>query len=140
MKLLRSHDLTPMDNCLTFIKDNKGQIYRVPNWCINDPYYEKALNLERNSSVKMLKIVIQDIYDKSLKVDLEVMDDVQSQELKRLFFINTMPNDELLSSYKLRLIYKGCELKDTETLYEHSIPSGSVILLVKNKIDLQNLD
>lgn len=137
LKLLKNHELVPIDNCLKLVQDNKGQIYRVPNWCINDPFYEKALNLERNSSVKKIKIWIQDIYNNNDKLELDVNDDTTSLQLKQLFFESTN-NSEDITTYKIRLIYKGCELKDNETIYEHSIPEGSVILLVKNKIDQEN--
>lgn len=41
--LLKTNNLKALKGCINLIQDNEGIIYRVPNFCINQPYFEKEI-------------------------------------------------------------------------------------------------
>ena len=41
--LLSANFLTPVNGCLNQIMDNYKKCYLIPNFCINDPYFEKNI-------------------------------------------------------------------------------------------------
>lgn len=42
--MLEDNNLTIPNGCINYIVDSEGLEYHIPNWCINDPYYEKILS------------------------------------------------------------------------------------------------
>ena len=63
-KLLQASNLKLVNGCINFFNDNEGNVYKIPNYCINQPYFEKELENVQN------------------------LDVVENKELKVLFFIN----------------------------------------------------
>lgn len=42
--LLRQFHLTPVDKCINHLVDSNHNHYYIPNFCINDPYFEKEFD------------------------------------------------------------------------------------------------
>ena len=42
-KQMLENNLKALKGCINLIQDNEGIIYRVPNFCINQPYFEKEI-------------------------------------------------------------------------------------------------
>ena len=55
--MLEENDLTIPEGCINHIRDNAGKDYYIPNFCINDPYFEKKLE-EQNQDVKDINVRI----------------------------------------------------------------------------------
>ena len=59
--LLTSVDISPIDACINQLIDSEDKIYKVPNFCINDPLYKKELkkiNMDDN------EVIVINIVDK----------------------------------------------------------------------------
>ena len=46
--LMEEYSLRTFDGCINHIVDKYGTHYIVPNYCVNDPYYEKEFKIEEN--------------------------------------------------------------------------------------------
>ena len=40
---LKDNNIVPVYGCINVCQDSQGRIYRIPNFCINLPYFEKQL-------------------------------------------------------------------------------------------------
>ena len=45
--LLATNFITPVNGCLNLIQDNSKKVYKIPNFCINDPYFEKVVTTNK---------------------------------------------------------------------------------------------
>jgi hypothetical protein len=61
--ILKQLGLEPLENCINHLMDEKGQQFYIPNFCINDPYFEKQIKVDNSLNVK----------DKILKVDNHIL-------------------------------------------------------------------
>ncbi len=41
--LLKTNNLKVAKGCINLIQDNDGNMYRIPNFCINLPYFEREI-------------------------------------------------------------------------------------------------
>ena len=46
--LLKEYNIKPVNGCINHLVDSKGNYYKIPNYCINDPYFEKIIVDENN--------------------------------------------------------------------------------------------
>ena len=58
--ILKQLSLEPSQNCINHLVDEKGAHYYIPNFCINDPYFEKQIKEDTvlNHKEKILKVFI----------------------------------------------------------------------------------
>ena len=54
--LLEEYEIKTVDGCINNLIDSKGNHYKIPNYCINDPYFEKIEIYEKKVEEKMIKI------------------------------------------------------------------------------------
>ena len=54
--LLEEYGLTTAEGCINHIIDKKGNHYIVPNYCVNDPFFETEFKVENDKKEKKLKI------------------------------------------------------------------------------------
>ena len=48
------------ENCVNHIKEPDGEHYYAPNYCINDPYFEKELSL-KDEPEKEINLILYDV-------------------------------------------------------------------------------
>ena len=53
--LLEEYKIKTSNGCINHLIDSKGNHYYIPNYCINDPYYEKTVLNEKNVEEKKNK-------------------------------------------------------------------------------------
>ena len=125
--LLEENELTTFNGCINHIIDKKGNHYIIPNYCINDPYFEKQYVINENIKYKNMKIVVYDMVD-NINTNLEVNNLINGEKLKQIFC------DKLgikMEDYKLRLFFSGSEIKNNNFLYQYNIQNGYKIQIVK---------
>ena len=54
--LLQEYEIKTADGCINHLIDSKGNHYYIPNYCINEPYYEKTVLNEKNVEEKKIKM------------------------------------------------------------------------------------
>jgi hypothetical protein len=113
------------------LKDGHGNIYKIPNFCLNDPYFEKVITNEaqRSRISNMIQIFLYDLYDNN-KIAVRVYDDITGSELKSFYCALVNIDQE---KYKIRLIFSGCEIFDDTKLYKYNIKENYTIQIMKTE-------
>ncbi len=116
------------ENCVNHIIDNHGKHYFVPNYCINDPYFEKEL-IQTNEPEKKIKIFLYDVScDNTIEEEFSNHD--TGETIKKKFF-EKIKLDE--NKYNIRLFFSGNEIKNGDFLYQHGLDTDYKIQVMKLK-------
>ena len=117
--LLEEYKIKPFNGCINHLIDLKGNEYRIPNYCINEPYFGK--NNEEEKEVKEEKLILNFYGAKKFKI--EVSNKLKGKELKNDIKIK----EQIEDNNKIRLFYRGIEIKDDDYLYNHDINENTLI-------------
>ena len=125
--LLEQFKLTTANGCINHIIDRKGNHYFIPNYCINDPFFEKSFKIE--DDIKQEYIVIN-VFESSSneKLELTVSNLLTGEELKHIIMKKMKISNK---NFKIRLFYSGMEIKDNQFLYQHKIKKEYKIQIMK---------
>ena len=120
---LLKNGFTVINGCVNKCTDDTKFIYSIPNYCINDPYFEKELEKidskrERNKINVNLKIG-------DLKEKFIFYDDVSGKEIKEEYVKRKNLNSDYVS--KIRLFFGGNEIHEKDLLYQHKIKDNYTI-------------
>ena len=123
---LEENGLTTYNGCINHIIDQDGNHYHIPNYCINDPYFEKKFKEKKNIEEKKIKIIM---YEPSENINDEksLVNTMTGKELKALF----KKDHNIGDNYKLRLFFGGQEIKDEQFLYQHNLKREYKIQVMK---------
>lgn len=125
--LLEEYNLTTAEGCINHIIDTDGIHYFIPNYCINDPYFEKSFEDQDEIEEEILKLTLFEI-SKNVNVDLEVSTKLTGAELKELFRKKgKYPEDK----FTFRIFFAGNELKDDQLIGQHKIKDGFKLQVMK---------
>ena len=129
--LLEQFKLTTANGCINHIIDRKGNHYFIPNYCINDPFFEKKFEIQED--IKQEDIVIN-IFESSYseKLELTVSNLLTGEELKQIIMKKLNISSK---NFKIRLFYSGMEIKDNQFLYQHKIKKDYKIQVMKLPIE-----
>ena len=122
--LLEEYKITPVNGCINHLIDSKGNYYKIPNYCINDPYF--GIQNEDINNIKEGKIKLKIYGFKNFEI--EVSNKLKGKELK-----NEIKNKVTIENNKIvRLFYRGNEILDEDFIFNHNLnESQPVMLLVK---------
>ena len=116
------------ENCINHIIDNDGEHYFVPNYCINDPYFEKEL-IDKNVPEKKVKLFLYDVdCDNTIE---EVFSNHDTGSTLKKKFLEKIKSNE--NEYKTRLFFSGTEIKDNDFIYQHRLENDYKIQVMKIK-------
>ena len=124
--LLEEYGLTTDEGCINHIVDKKGYHYIVPNYCVNDPYFEKEYKVEKDKKEKMLKLKLFEV-GSNTNTEMEVSNLMKGEELKEEYRKKAKIDD----NFNLRLFFSGNEIKDDHFLYQHDLQNGIKIVVMK---------
>ena len=117
------------EDCINHIIGCDGEHYYVPNYCINDPYFEKELN-NKDEQEKTLHLLLYDVStDTTIKHDFSNHD--KGEKIKKVFIEKTNMNEK---EYRIRLFFSGMEIKDNEYIFQHKLDNNYKIQIMKLKI------
>ena len=124
--LLNEYDIKCKNGCIDHLIDKEGNEYKVPNYCINEPYFERELGKE-DIKDDINNIIFYGNYKGNIfNFDFKVSNKLTGKELK-----NIIKNKrELETNINIRLFEKGFEIKDEDYLYQHKLNNNSNVLLV----------
>ena len=125
--LLDDYELKTYDGCINHIIDKKGNHYFIPNYCINDPYFEREYKINKNIEEKNIKIkLFEPVGD--INITLNVNQTISGEELKKIYCkkIGITQNE-----YNIRLFFGGQEIKNKNFLYQYNIQKGFKIQVMK---------
>ena len=119
--LLKEYNIKPVNGCINHLVDSNGNYYKIPNYCINDPYFEKIIVDENN--VKEEKIKIKLYGWKNLEIEI-------NNKLKGKYLKNEIRMKEKIEEGNIiKLFYKGAEIKDDDYLYKHDLNENYPVML-----------
>ena len=129
-EFLYKNNIKTVHGCINMCLDENGKVYRVPNYCINDPTFQLELLNNENSKKENINIVINDV-SSQVRKNYNVFDTITGKEL-----IDMYCDDENInkSKYKFKLIFGGAIIKDDETLFQHKVKNDYVIQICKTPI------
>ena len=119
--LLEEYNIKPVNGCINHLVDSKGNYYKIPNYCINDPYFEKIIVDENN--VKEEKIKIKLYGWKNLEI--EINNKLKGKDLKN----EIRMKEKIEEGNIIKLFYKGAEIKDDDYLYKHDLNENYPVML-----------
>lgn len=124
--LLNEYDIKCKNGCIDHLIDKEGNEYKVPNYCINEPYFERELGKE-DIKDDINNIIFYGNYKGNIfNFDFKVSNKLTGKELK-----NIIKNKrELDINTNIRLFEKGFEIKDEDYLYQHKLNNNTNVLLV----------
>ena len=128
---MKASNIVTYKGCINVTYDNKGFLYEIPNYCINDP-----LEYEKFEEKKPL-----------IKEDIEVK--IRCFNLEEKIKINNFDNIEVLKEnikkcekfnkkYELnniRLFFGGKELNDKKEVWYYNIQNNSIIQMLANPLE-----
>ena len=125
--LLEEYSLTTFEGCINHIVDKKGNHYIVPNYCINDPYFEKEYTIKENVEKKEFKLNFYEVANNKNTV-LEVNNLMSGEELKKIF---SEKNNISLNDYNIRMFFAGSEITNQHFLYQYNIKNDYKIQVMR---------
>ena len=126
--LLNEYDIKCKNGCIDHLIDKEGNEYKVPNYCINEPYFERELGKE-DIKDDINNIIFYGNYKGNIfNFEFKVSNKLTGKELKNII----KNNRELDINTNIRLFEKGFEIKDEDYLYQHKLNNNSNVLLVIN--------
>ena len=110
---------------------NKDYIFKIPNFCICDPLFERDYDEikthEDSIEIKNINIIIEYILDtketKEIKIE-EITNKTSVNDIKKKFAEKASINIE---NFKIRFFYKGFELLDENLLWYDNIENHAKI-------------
>ena len=116
-------------DCINHIIGADGEHYYVPNYCINDPYFEKTLSL-KDEEEKKLTLLLHD-FSNDMSVTAQFSNHDTGKKIKKVFIEKTKMNEK---EYKIRLFFSGMEIKDNDYIYQHKLDDNYKIQVMKLKL------
>ena len=124
--LLEEYGLTTESGCINHIIDSNGNHYHIPNYCINDPFFERQYKIKKNVEEKQVKIKLFEPTG-NINEEKTVSNTMTGKELKELF----RKEKDIGDNFNLRLFFGGMEIKDEHFLYQHHLKNGFKIQIMK---------
>lgn len=127
---LLKNGFTTLDGCINLCTDQTNFIYSIPNFCVNDPYYEKHIgDVDNFRTKKCFNIYLKN--GEKDKEKYEICDDYSGKYIKDLY----KQKNKLQNCCNIRLFFGGIEVHDNDLLYQHEIKKNYTIQVLSNQID-----
>ena len=128
---MKSSNIVTYKGCINVTYDNKGYLYEIPNYCINDPleyekYEEKIPLIKEDIEVKIRCFN----YEEKIKINnflsiKELKDIIKNNEgFKKKYELNN-----------LRLFFGGKELFDKKEIWFYNIQNDSIIQMLATPLE-----
>ena len=115
-----------LKGCINECSDSSKFIYKIPNYCINDPYFERVI-LPVDNKAHNIKLSIY-IGENDVKTLICVEEGIRGRELKNIY---AKAKGYDMNQHKIRLFFGGNEIKDNEFIYQHKICNNYIIQATK---------
>lgn len=132
-ELMQGSCLTTYAGCINVVYDSKGNLYEIPNYCIHLPLkYDipKLAVLEPQDQIINLRL-----RNGATDYLLEFSNKDSILSLKRHLQkeINSQQPGTVKGTDKIRLFFRGKELKDKDKIFMHSLENNSIIMVMISK-------
>ena len=132
-ELLVKKNFKTLEGCINQCVDAEGNLYVIPNYCINDPYFELEIlpkeNIDKHDN-NVIKIILSN-YEYG-EIEKEVKETITGKELMDTY-VNEKNID--LTIKKIRLLFGGGIIKEDDMIFQHKVNTGYKIVVVINDKD-----
>ena len=129
-EFLYKNNIKTLNGCINNCLDEQGKLYRVPNYCINDPTFQLELLNNENSKKEKINIYLNDV-SSQVKKNYKVFDNMTGNELIEMYCSEENIDK---NKYNFKLIFGGGIIKENETLFQHKVKNDYVIQICKFEI------
>ena len=128
---MKASNIVTYKGCINVTYDNKGFLYEIPNYCINDPleyekFEEKKPLIKEDIEVKIRCFNLEE------KIKITNFDNIT--EIKE----NIKKCEKFNKKYELnniRLFFGGKELNDKKEVWYYNIQNNSIIQMLANPLE-----
>ena len=128
---MKASNIVTYKGCINVTYDNKGFLYEIPNYCINDPleyekFEEKKPLIKEDIEVKIRCFNLEE------KIKINNFDNIT--EIKE----NIKKCEKFNKKYELnniRLFFGGKELNDKKEIWYYNIQNESIIQMLANPLE-----
>jgi hypothetical protein len=120
--LLEEYGIKTVDGCINNLIDSKGNHYKIPNYCINDPCFEKIETDEKGVEEEKIKLKFYGYKT----FEIEVSNKLKGKDLKE----EIKSKEQIRDEKTIRLFYRGTEIKDDDFLYKHDLNKNIQVMLL----------
>lgn len=118
------------NGCINMCIDDMGNVYRVPNYCINDPVFVLEILPKKEKTENIEICLVDDLHQKKTKI--KVKDSITGDELAKVY---AEKNNIDLDKNKIRFIFGGGFIKGEDSLYQHKVKNGYKVQVCISKIE-----
>ena len=125
--VLEKYKMRTAEGCINHLIDENDNHYFVPNYCINDPYFEKELCNDEENDDETVRLVLFEV-SQNIHVTINISNHSTGADLKKKFRKETKIKK---TKFNLRLFFSGSEIKDDHFLYQHKLENDYKIQVMK---------
>ena len=121
--MLEANEITPLKKCINVTYDKSGEVYEIPNYCINDPvsYDLPEMHLKKPNQKKVSFYVRKG----SQQIKISAKNTTNVEKVK-----NNIGKKFGLNEEKIRLFYRGKEMKNGTELWVYNIEENCVVMIM----------
>jgi len=129
---LKAAGIRPFNRCLNICFDSHGQIYEVPNYCINPPiiYDANAQDVKRPEKEVLLNLKLRYL---TREFRMEISNYTKVMRVIENLVKVLKEEDKTIEADNVKLFYCGRELKRDEDLWTHKINEENIVTIFVNK-------
>ena len=125
--LLDQYDILTYNGCINHLIDKERNQYKIPNYCINDPYFEREIKENNNCNTEEKKLNIKFYqYGGDTPIIMEVNGSMKGYDIKEKY----KKNCDITEDKNIRIFLYGVEIKDEDFLYQHNINEEKPIYII----------
>jgi len=128
---MKASNIVTYKGCINVTYDNKGFLYEIPNYCINDPleyekFEEKKPLIKEDIEVKIRCFNLEE------KIKINNFDNITEikENIKKCEKFN-----KKYESNNIRLFFGGKELNDKKEVWYYNIQNNSIIQMLANPLE-----
>ena len=121
--MLEANEITPLLGCINVTYDKSGEIYEIPNYCINDPVlYDLPETHVKKPKIKEISFFAR---KGAKQINIKLSNNCLVEKLKE----NISENFEIKIE-NVRIFFGGKELKNGNELWMYKISDDCVIIIL----------
>jgi len=121
--MLEANEITPLQKCINVTYDKAGEVYEIPNYCINEPYtYDLP---ETHVKKPDRKIISFHVRKGAKQIKIKSPNTTLVEKIK-----NNIANKIQKKEEDIRMFFGGKELKNGNELWKYNIDDDCVVILL----------
>ena len=121
--MLEANEITPLKNCINVTYDKAGEVYEIPNYCINEPVSFDLPEMHMKKPEK--KNVVFHVRKGAEQIKIKAYNNTSVEKVK-----SNISKKLNIDANNIRLFFRGKEMKNGNELWAYNIENDCVIILM----------